>query len=93
MKQAISKKDALVILQESAASIRQLIGNQKYALCITDCPAFDDVADTRVYGFSCQVQFAVSCGLLTSTEGEQMVDDLENDLEMIKKEAVDRSAQ
>jgi Uncharacterized protein conserved in bacteria len=93
MKQAVSKKDALAILQESADSIRQLISNQKYALCLTDCPAFDDVADTRIYGFSCQVQFAVSCGLLTNDEGEQMVTTLENDLEMIKQEAVDRSAQ
>ncbi|WP_405076618.1 DUF1507 family protein [Ligilactobacillus acidipiscis] len=93
MKQAVSKKDALAILQESADSIRQLISNQKYALCLTDCPAFDDVADTRIYGFSCQVQFAVSCGLLTNDKGEQMVTTLENDLEMIKQEAVDRAAQ
>lgn len=93
MKQAVSKEDALAILQESAASIRQLIGNQKYALCVTDCPAFDDVADTRIYGFSCQVRFAVLCGLLTNDEGEQMVADLENDLEVIKQEVVDRSAQ
>ncbi|MCI1953828.1 MAG: YlaN family protein [Ligilactobacillus acidipiscis] len=93
MKQAVSKKDALAILQESADSIRQLISNQKYALCLTDCPAFDDVADTRIYGFSCQVQFAVSCGLLTNDKGKQMVTTLENDLEMIKQEAVDRAAQ
>lgn len=93
MKQMVSQQDALDVLQQSAAGIRQLIGNQKFALCLTDCPAFDDVADTRIYGFSCQVRFVVSCGLLTNDQGEQMIADLENDLAVIKQEASEHSAQ
>ncbi len=93
MKQTVTKKEALDALHASATGIRQLIGHQKYALCLTDCPAFDEVADTRVYGFSCQVRFAVSCGLLTNEDGERMVTDLENDLAAIKQETINRSAQ
>ena len=88
----VSQKDALDVLEENAASIRKLIGNQKFALCLTDCPAFDDVADTRVYGFSCQVRFAVACGFLTEKEVQKMVTALENDLADIKQEASERSA-
>lgn len=93
MKQAVTKNDAISALIDSAAGIRRLIGNQKAALCLTECPAFDDVADTRIYGFSCQVRFVVACGLLSQSEGDQMVTDLENDLAAIKQEASKRAAQ
>lgn len=55
MENFISKQQALAVLQRDAAEICDLLGKQSNILCRTDCPAFEEVADTRIYGFSCEV--------------------------------------
>ncbi|WP_178197286.1 DUF1507 family protein [Ligilactobacillus sp. Marseille-Q7487] len=87
MGEAVTKKEALAVLEQSACAIRQLISNQRSTLCLTGCPAFEEVADTRLFGFACEVKFAVACDLISYQEGQQLIRKLEDELEEIKKQA------
>ena len=58
------------------------------SVTLTDCPAFEEVADTKIYGLTCEVKFAVNCGLLSPTEGQALIKDLENDLDQMRLEAL-----
>ena len=60
MSETVSKQKALENLQKDADNIRYLLKKQRSFLCLTECPAFEEVADTRIYGFTCEVRFAVS---------------------------------
>lgn len=64
-----------------------MLKKQRSFLCLTECPAFEEVADTRIYGFTCEVRFAVSCGFLTLADGKKMIRELEDDLDDIRDEA------
>ena len=80
MENFISKQQALAVLQQDAAEICDLLGKQSNILCRTVCPAFEEVADTRIYGFSCEVKFLIRSGLLTTSEGHQLIKELEEKL-------------
>ncbi|MFZ2212039.1 MAG: DUF1507 family protein, partial [Trichococcus flocculiformis] len=49
---SINKTTALEILMQDAEKIYKLINSQKEHLCFANCPAFEDVVDTQMYGFS-----------------------------------------
>lgn len=91
MEKAVTKQEALAILEQSASSIRKLISNQKSTLCLTGCPAFEEVADTRLFGFACEVRFVINCGLITQTQGQQLIRKLEDELEEIKRQVFQES--
>ena len=80
MSETVSKQKAL-------ENLRYLLKKQRSFLCLTECPAFEEVADTRIYGFTCEVRFAVSCGFLTLADGKKMIRELEDDLGDIRDEA------
>ena len=87
MSETVSKQKALENLRKDADNIRYLLKKQRSFLCLTECPAFEEVADTRIYGFTCEVHFAVSCGFLTLADGKKMIRELEDDLDDIRDEA------
>lgn len=87
MGETVSKQKALENLRKDADNIRHLLRKQRNFLCLTECPAFEEVADTRIYGFTCEVRFAVSCGFLTLAGGKKMIRELEDDLDDIRDEA------
>lgn len=91
MEEFISKKQALTVLEDEAAKICDLLGKQSDLFCQTDCPAFEEVADTRIYGFSCEVKFLIKSGLLSEDEGQQLIKKLENDLLVVKKDVVNNA--
>lgn len=91
MEKVISKQNALSILEKDATEICQLLGKQSNLLCRTACPAFEEVADTRIYGFSCEVKFLIKSGLLSEDEGQQLIKKLENDLLVVKKDVVNNA--
>lgn len=88
MSETVSKQKALENLRKDADNIRYLLKKQRNFLCLTECPAFEEVADTRIYGFTCEVRFAVACGVLSLSEGKKMIRQLEDDLDDIRSEAV-----
>lgn len=71
---------AIDILNNNAEKIFKLIDSQKTHLCLAQCPAFEEIIDTQLFGFSKQVEFAIEIGILQENEGHQMMSKLERAL-------------
>jgi uncharacterized protein YlaN (UPF0358 family) len=54
---------ALRLLQEDASKIEKLIEVQMENLTTRQCPLYEEVLDTQMYGFSREVDFATRAGL------------------------------
>ncbi|MDR1567412.1 MAG: YlaN family protein [Streptococcaceae bacterium] len=74
------------ILYQDAQKIKQIIENKNNVNCIAQCKAFEEVLDTQMYGFSKEVDFAVRLKLVSRTEGEQLLADLEKQLNQMYNE-------
>lgn len=75
----ISQK-AIQLLQEDANKIVKLIGVQMENLTTRQCPLYEEVLDTQMYGFSREVDFAIRAGLISKSAGKDMISQLEREL-------------
>lgn len=80
---------ALRLLQEDASKIEKLIEVQMENLTTRQCPLYEEVLDTQMYGFSREVDFAVRAGLIVELAGKEIVSSLERNLALLY-EALDR---
>lgn len=71
---------ALDLLQEDANKIEKLIEVQMENLATRQCPLYEEVLDTQMYGFSREVDFAVRAGLVSELTGKQLLSKLERTL-------------
>jgi uncharacterized protein YlaN (UPF0358 family) len=71
---------ALRLLQEDASKIENLIEVQMGNLTTRQCPLYEEVLDTQMYGFSREIDFAVRAGLIAETVGKEIVSRLERNL-------------
>nr|WP_269453456.1 YlaN family protein [Paenibacillus swuensis] len=71
---------ALNLLMEDAYKIEKLIEVQMQNLTTRQCPLYEEVLDTQMYGFSREVDFAVRIGLLGELKGKEIVSKLERNL-------------
>jgi len=83
---------ALRLLQEDAAKIEKLIEVQMANLTTRQCPLYEEVLDTQMYGFSREVDFAVRIGLVNSNDGKDILSRLERNLAVLY-EALDQKGQ
>jgi len=79
----LSKESVLSALKHEADKIKHLLMNQRKHQCIAQCKAFEEVVDTQMFGFSKQVEFAQSIGLIDRQEGLDMVIELEKELNRV----------
>ncbi|WP_057828977.1 DUF1507 family protein [Liquorilactobacillus cacaonum] len=77
MEEFVSRSDMLEMLQSDSDKIQKLLNKQRNFLCLSQCPAFEEVADTQLFGFSKEVHLARRCGLITASEAHQMIQNLE----------------
>ncbi|RJE90581.1 DUF1507 family protein [Paenibacillus sp. 1011MAR3C5] len=80
---------ALRLLQEDASKIEKLIEVQMENLTTRQCPLYEEVLDTQIYGFSKEVDFAIRAGLISEPAGKDIVNRLERNLAVLY-EALDR---
>jgi uncharacterized protein YlaN (UPF0358 family) len=80
---------ALRLLQEDAAKIEKLIEVQMANLTTRQCPLYEEVLDTQMYGFSREVDFATRIGLVSDIEGKEILSRLERNLAVLY-EALDQ---
>lgn len=80
---------ALRLLQEDAGKIEKLIEVQMENLTTRQCPLYEEVLDTQMYGFSREVDFAVRAGLIAELAGKEIVSRLERNLAILY-EALER---
>lgn len=79
------------VLLEDVEKISNLIENQCH-LCVA-CPAFEEVIDTQLFGFSKKIEFAVRMDMIDEEEGQLMLSDLEKHLSDVYDHAIDQVQQ
>ena len=72
-----NKEKANALLKADAAKILKLIKVQMDNLTMPQCPLYEDVLDTQMFGLSREIDFAVRLGLIEEVEGITLLDELE----------------
>ncbi len=70
-------------LQADADKIAQLIKVQMDNLTMPQCPLYEEVLDTQMYGLSREIDFAVKLGLIERTKGNEILSLLEKEMTVL----------
>ncbi|MBO8163195.1 MAG: YlaN family protein [Brevibacillus sp.] len=71
---------ALTLLRADAEKIYKLIDVQMENLTMPQCPLYEEVLDTQMFGLSREIEFAVRLGLIDEEIGRDILEDLERKL-------------
>ncbi|WP_096435549.1 YlaN family protein [Alteribacter populi] len=71
---------AYALLKEDAQKILNLIEVQMTNLTMPQCPLYEEVLDTQMFGLSREIDFAIRLSLIQEEEGKQLLDQLEKQL-------------
>ncbi|QPC46211.1 YlaN family protein [Mangrovibacillus cuniculi] len=74
------REKAYSILQADAEKIAQLIKVQMDNLTMPQCPLYEEVLDTQMFGLSREIEFAVRLGLVDEKDGKEIMDRLEREM-------------
>jgi len=74
------RERAYALLKADAEKILKLIKVQMDNLTMPQCPLYEEVLDTQMYGLSREIDFAVRLGLVAEEEGKKLLDQLERKL-------------
>ena len=69
MNQEVQNATAIQLLYDEADSILQLLKNQE-TLCLS-CPVVEEIIDTKMYGFSEKVNFAIDLNIVDKAQGHR----------------------
>ncbi|WP_313489884.1 YlaN family protein [Exiguobacterium sp.] len=78
--ETVHRQRALELLEADAQKIRRLIEVQLANLTMAQCPLYEEVLDTQMFGLSRQIDFAVRLELIDAGEGKQLLESLEQQL-------------
>ncbi|PYZ97881.1 hypothetical protein CR205_04615 [Alteribacter lacisalsi] len=71
---------AYALLKEDAQKILNLIEVQMTNLTMPQCPLYEEVLDTQMFGLSREIDFAIRLNLIREEEGKQLLGQLEQQL-------------
>ncbi len=74
------QEKALKQLQVDADKIARLIKVQMDHLTMPQCPLYEEVLDTQMYGLSREIEFAVKLGLIDRQGGSEILSLLEKEM-------------
>jgi uncharacterized protein YlaN (UPF0358 family) len=74
------QEKAHALLQADAEKILKLIKVQMDNLTMPQCPLYEEVLDTQMFGLSREIDFAVRLGLIAVTDGKEILNKLEREL-------------
>lgn len=74
------RERAYALLKADADKILKLIKVQMDNLTMPQCPLYEEVLDTQMYGLSREIDFAVRLGLVVEEEGKALLEELEREL-------------
>lgn len=86
MMDQLMKEKAITVLMNDAEEIYNIIKNQQNQLCLT-CPAFEEIIDTQMFGFSKKVEFAINMNMISEEDGQAILSGLEKNLNDVYNEA------
>lgn len=79
----VENQHAIELLKSDAAKIQQLIRVQMDNLTMPQCPLYEEVLDTQMFGLSREIDFAVRLGLIHRETGKQILSHLERELTLL----------
>lgn len=74
---------AHALLKADAEKILRLIEVQIENLTMPQCPVYEDVLDTQMFGLSREIDFAVRLDLISEDEGKELLENLEKKLNIL----------
>ncbi len=82
------KEKANSLLKADANKILKLIKVQMDNLTMPQCPLYEDVLDTQMFGLSREIDFAVRLGLIDEKNGKLLLDELETELLLLHESSI-----
>lgn len=77
------RERAFALLKADADKILKLIKVQMDNLTMPQCPLYEEVLDTQMYGLSREIDFAVRLELVVEEEGKALLEQLERELSVL----------
>lgn len=74
------REKALALLKADADKILKLIKVQMDNLTMPQCPLYEEVLDTQMFGLSREIDFAIRLGIVAEYEGKELLETLEREL-------------
>jgi uncharacterized protein YlaN (UPF0358 family) len=74
------RERAFELLKADADKILKLIEVQMENLTMPQCPLYEEVLDTQMFGLSREIDFAVRLNLVEEEAGKQLLESLEKQL-------------
>lgn len=71
---------AYSLLKEDARKILKLIEVQMTNLTMPQCPLYEEVLDTQMFGLSREIDFATRLNLIDKQDGKDLLEQLEREL-------------
>lgn len=81
------REKAYALLKADAAKIHKLIEVQIDNLTMPQCPLYEEVLDTQMFGLSREIDFAVRLDLISESEGKALLENLERQLNRLHEAA------
>ncbi|MEQ6376176.1 YlaN family protein [Bacillaceae bacterium S4-13-58] len=85
------REQAYALLKADADKILRLIKVQMDNLTMPQCPLYEEVLDTQMFGLSREIDFAVRLKLITEEEGRLLLGNLERQLDTLHETAANGS--
>ncbi|RAK23222.1 uncharacterized protein YlaN (UPF0358 family) [Anoxybacillus vitaminiphilus] len=82
------RERAYALLKADADKIVKLIQVQMDNLTMPQCPLYEEVLDTQMFGLSREIDFAIRLGLVDEKEGKAILDRLERELSNLHEATV-----
>lgn len=82
------REKAYALLKADADKILKLIKVQMDNLTMPQCPLYEEVLDTQMFGLSREIDFAVRLGLVEESDGKELLDKLERELSSLHESSV-----
>jgi uncharacterized protein YlaN (UPF0358 family) len=77
------QEKAHALLKADADKILKLIKVQMDNLTMPQCPLYEEVLDTQMFGLSREIDFAVRLGLIEESDGKVILGQLERELSIL----------
>ena len=82
------KEKASELLRADAEKILKLIKVQMDNLTMPQCPLYEEVLDTQMYGLSKEIDFAIRLGLVEEQVGKKILDELEKESSVLHEASI-----
>ena len=82
------REKAYALLKADADKILKLIKVQIDNLTMPQCPLYEEVLDTQMFGLSREIDFAVRLGLVEGIEGKALIEELERELSVLHEASI-----